>query len=53
METSERPRQRADQTNREIVLVVIVCAVAVVATLCVYVPGLRRLWVSLGSALFG
>jgi len=36
------------QTREEVLLVILVCAIALIATLSVFIPGLRHLWVALG-----
>jgi len=41
------------QTRQEVTLVILVCAVALIATLSVFVPGLRNMWTGLGRAVLG
>jgi Flp pilus assembly pilin Flp len=44
-------RSRRGQTRQEMILILAVCAVALIATLSVFVPPLRHMWLALGRAL--
>lgn len=51
MRKSHWHQTASGQTRQEVFLVILVCAVALIATLSVFVPGLRHLWTSLGRLL--
>jgi Flp pilus assembly pilin Flp len=41
------------QTKQEIILVIVVVAIALIAALSVFVPALRAFWLRIGHALLG
>lgn len=47
---SEQERLQ-EQTHRELLLVLLVCAVALAAMLSVFVPALRRFWLAIANLL--
>lgn len=42
-----------DQARQETMLLTIVCAVALIAMISVFVPGLRHFWIRLAKSAFG
>jgi Flp pilus assembly pilin Flp len=46
-----RQRETRGQTQREVVLVIVVCAIALIAMLSVFIPGLRHFWLGLGRMI--
>jgi len=43
-------RTQRGESQQEVSLVLVVCAVALIATLSVFVPGLRHLWLRIGQS---
>jgi len=50
MMQTRRARKTAGQISREVALVILVCAIALFATLSVFVPQLRHVWTGIASA---
>ena len=51
MTATWRNRKPRGQTRQEVALIILVCAVALIAMLSVFVPGLRHFWTRLGRPL--